>query len=282
MHGAFSTGNKITGIEEIDIAIERAGYAFDPQQDIFYSSINSWQRNMGYCRLYDEAAASVSIIMDCEPIYFEYGGKRWLVEFWKGQYALATGCEVGIYTTDGPDLSIPGMFNGTFYNCANDDELLWMTCSLKKNGKIIFERSAKHWWLTGLKLGEFSQPYELLMNLSITFKDREMCNAFLTGLMDAGYSREEVFVLNDTVNIEFNKPRTPQPISRTRVTDYMIQLKNKLLCHIYQEITGPYGTFPQKIQAIQEKNSWLMREILKIGKTTQIFEAYDELKDYLD
>ena len=34
-----------------------------------------------------------SAIIDCEPIYFSYGGKRWLIELWKGQYALTTGAE---------------------------------------------------------------------------------------------------------------------------------------------------------------------------------------------
>jgi len=45
--------------------------------------------------LYDEAAAPLGMIVDCEPIHFEYKGKRWLIQFWKGQYDLPTGAEVG-------------------------------------------------------------------------------------------------------------------------------------------------------------------------------------------
>jgi len=102
--------------------------------------------------LYDEAAAPLGMIVDCEPIHFEYKGKRWLIQFWKG-----------VYATDKPDINIPGLFKGTFYNSIKDDEFLWMSFTLKKNGKVLFERGDRHWWLTGFKLGEFSQPWELTM-----------------------------------------------------------------------------------------------------------------------
>ena len=44
--------------------IESSGYAYDPSQDIFYSRIDAWQRNFGYCQLYDEVAPSLSLIFD--------------------------------------------------------------------------------------------------------------------------------------------------------------------------------------------------------------------------
>ena len=99
--------------DELYEIIESAGYSYDPVQEIFYSNMYSWQRDMGYCRLYDEASAPLNMIIDCEPIYFEYGNKRWMIEFWKGQYGMTAGGEIGVYTTEGPDLSIPGIFNGT-------------------------------------------------------------------------------------------------------------------------------------------------------------------------
>ena len=94
--------------------LEPFGFAYDLYQDSFYSLMNPWQRKFGYCRLYDEACAPLSMIIDCEPIRFKYKGRKFLIEFWKGQYGMTTGGEVGIYYTDGPDLNIPGVFNGTF------------------------------------------------------------------------------------------------------------------------------------------------------------------------
>ena len=72
-----------TGNDELDKAIEIAGYSYDQRQDIFYSTMDPWQRDIGYCRLYDELAAPMGMIIDCEPIHFEYLGKRmddWFVE----------------------------------------------------------------------------------------------------------------------------------------------------------------------------------------------------------
>ena len=72
------------------------------------------------------------MIIDCEPIYFRYKGKKWLIEFWKGQYGMTTGGEVGIYYTTGPDLNIPGLFNGTFYKCVNDEDRIDMSFAFRK------------------------------------------------------------------------------------------------------------------------------------------------------
>ena len=62
-------------LEEIFEKIDLAGYHYDPYQDIFYTKIDAWQREMGYFRLYDEAAAPLNMIIDCEPIYINYGAK---------------------------------------------------------------------------------------------------------------------------------------------------------------------------------------------------------------
>lgn len=226
---------QVTGRAMLDKLIAFFGYAYDSNQDIFYSTMDSWQRNVGFCHLYDEAGAPLSMIMDCEPVYFEYGGEKWLIEFWKGQYGMVTGGEIGVYT-GGIDVKILGVYNDTFYNCAGDDDLLEMSYTLKKNGNTLFTREGKHWWLTGFKLGEFSEPSELLMDISITLKDEIMRDAFLAGFSTAGYSDAEYNVVGNTVSFTFNIPRTSQPSTRTRATDWIIQRKNELLCNMYQEI----------------------------------------------
>jgi hypothetical protein len=272
----------VTGNDGLDKAIVTAGYSYDLEQDIFYSNMDAWQRNMGYCHLYDEAAAPLGMIIDCEPIYFQYDGKKWLIEFWKGQYDLTTGCEIGVYTSVGPDLNIEGVFNGTFYNCAANVEQLQMGLILKKNGKKLFTREGRHWWLTGFKLGEFSEPSELTIDLIITLKDQTMRNAFLIGLKEAGYLEKEISINENTVGFKFNETRTPQPISRTRKTDWLIQRKNKLLCDNYQEITKPYNNLPDKIKAIQEQAPEIYEKIINIGKSKQLLKIYENIKKYLD
>lgn len=270
---------KGTGDLTLDEAIKTAGYSYDLRQDIFYSNMDAWQRDMGYCRLYDEAAAPFGMIIDCEPIYFEYDGRRWMIELWKGQYDLTTGCEIGVYTTEKADLDIAGVFKCPFYNCASNDDLLYMNYILKKNDEILFTREDKHWWLTGFKLGEFSEPSELMMDLNITLKDQAMLKEFVKGLVRAGYLEDEIAINGDTVGLIFYETRTSQPITRKPETDQIMQAKNKLLCNKYQEITGPYDNFPDKIKAIKEQAPELYEEIIKAGKTRELFGEYEKIKN---
>lgn len=268
-----------TGDDEIDKAIKAAGYSYDSIEDIFYSNIDAWQKNMGYCRLYDEAAAPLGMIIDCEPIYFIYNGKRWLIEFWKGQYGLATGCEIGVYVTDEPDLDISGVFKGPFYNCVSSKDYLQMSYSLKKNKTILLTREYKHWWLACFKLGEFSEPSELAVRLTLTLKDKRMLNAFVKGLNKVGYSDKEITINENTVGLEFSRPLTPQPTTRTAKTDWIIQMQNQLLCYRYQKITGPYDNMSDKIKAIKKEDPQLYESIINIGKTQKLFAKRQELKN---
>ena len=253
-----------TGNEELDKAIELAGYSYDPEQDIFYSSMNPWQRNVGYCRLYDEAAAPMGMIIDCEPIYFEYNQKKWMIGFWKGQYDLVTGGEIGIYTAE-LDFNVLGR-SGAFYISATNDERLKMAFVLKKNNKILFARDEKHWWLTGFKLGEFSEPSELTMEIKMNLENAAMRDAFVDGLKKAGYADNEITANGYTVSFTFAAPRTRQPITRTKGTDLLIQKKNKELCDLYHAITGESGTIPEKIKIIQEQAPHLYEKIIRMGK----------------
>ena len=262
-----------TGNEELDNIVEIAGYSYDPKQDIFYSDMDPWQRGIGYCRLYDEAAAPLGMIIDCEPIHFVYGGKKWMIAFWKGQYDLVTGCEIGVYT-GALNQTIPG-----FYHCASNEDLLQMSYTLIKNNKADFTREGTHWWLTGFRLGEFSEPSELMMDVKITLKNESMCEAFVNGLRNAGYSDDEFITERDrtTVRFKFDVPHTRQPITRTPRTDRLIQIKNQQLCLKYQEITKTSTTMPDKIKAIEKQAPELYGKIMRLRKSKALFEIIETL-----
>ena len=46
-------------------------------------------------------APRFQMVFDALPVYFDYQKKTWLIEFWKGQYGINTGAEIGIYTGSG-------------------------------------------------------------------------------------------------------------------------------------------------------------------------------------
>ncbi|HZK24379.1 MAG TPA: DUF4474 domain-containing protein [Oscillospiraceae bacterium] len=267
--------NQGTGNAGIDHAFAKVGYVYDQQQKIFFSHRQAWQRDYGYCQLYDEMLAPLSMIIDCEPIYFNYEQRRWMIEFWKGQYALTTGCEVGVYYTEAENINIPGVFNGPFYNCVGDADLLDMSCTLYKDGKKLFTRADKHWWLTGFILGEFSDPTDLTLDVSITLKDEAMLAAFLEGLRSTGYQEDEYKITERSVSLTLAKPRTAQPITRTPEIERIMQWKNKLLCDLYQSITNNITSVIERMEFIKENAPDLYEEIMRMGKNKQLFGQFN-------
>ncbi len=255
--------------------IEPFGFAYDGRQDIFYSRADSWQRKYGYGRIYDEAAPAFNMIIDCEPIYFEYDEKKWLIEFWKGQYGITTGGEVGIYylpkEKQGENILHPRLV----YECVEDADTLRIQTVLWKNGKQLYYRRGYHWWLTGFVLGEFSKPRELKMDIEITLKDIEMRDAFVKGLYEAGYRNGEVNVLGTTVWIHFTTPHTRQPLTRTRFITAVKQMENRRNCRLYHRVTKDYANAYDKILALQSRMPGLYKKLEYFSKAR--FKQHDQI-----
>jgi hypothetical protein len=275
-------GNVPERLAELNQELQPFGFAYEPYQDIFFSLMNPWQRELGYCRLYDEASAALSMIIDCEPIRFEYNGRRWLIEFWKGQYGMNTGGEVGIYYTTGPDLDIPGIFNGTFYSCVKDEDCINMSYVFRKDGNILFTRSGYHWWLTGFKLGEFSKPSQLSMDIVLDLYDRRMANAFVEALRKAGYKDNEYAQQGYRVMVRFDKPHTKQPITRSGLTEFVMQRNNLAFCNSYNSLTEAYSDTLDKLEIVRKESPSMYSQILNIGKPKAVFESYSTIKGYMN
>lgn len=253
---------------QINRDLEAAGFAYDHREDVFYSRLDCWQREMGYCRLYDEAASGFNMVMHCEPIPFAYAGKRWLIELWKGQYGIATGGEIGVYNTAKEDVASE-KFTGTFYECAGDDEYLPLSFVLRRDGRVLLRRKAVHWWLTGFRLGAFSDPDSLTMDARIRFPNRDMCRAFVTGLTQAGYRRGEYRARGNTIFIHFDKPHTKQPASQSGGGTAMVQKVNKTNCQLFETVTRPYTDTLDRLEylktAVPELYTFCMNSLYARG-----------------
>lgn len=259
-------------IADINAAIAFTGFAYAPGQGIFYSRKDAWQRRYGYCRLFDEAAAPFSMIIDCEPIYFEYEGRRWLIELWKGQYGMNTGAEIGVYHTRRTYLPVNG-FDSALYDCVSDNEMLSMRYELYKNGKRLIVRNGVHWWLTGFVLGEFSEPSELFMQAYIAFPTQEMRDAFVEGLVRAGYQDGEYTVNRLVVGVRFGTPHTVQPASRTDVIERPAQRRNRALCEEYRTLTQTALTMSEKLRVLVCENEVLLSKAISFGLPERIYRS---------
>ena len=132
-------------------------------------------KDYGFSSIYDEAAAPLSMIIDSNR-YASVTEAEMAHRAVEGQYGMVTGGEIGIYTKSDPDPEIPGFADVTFYDCADEEDQLYMAFLLRKRPPSI-QPGRKHWWLTGFVLGEFSNPEELQMEISITLKPK--CVALL-------------------------------------------------------------------------------------------------------
>jgi UDP-2,3-diacylglucosamine pyrophosphatase LpxH len=232
------------------LAVDAAGFLYDPGQDIIYSKMYPLQRYFGYAYGYDAAALAMNAIIDCEPIFFDYAGKTWMIELWKGQYGLETGCEIGVYNrtigstsfvysildaTIGHRPNDPNPSHNLFFDCASDSELPLMSSTLYRNGQKVFSRGPeKHWWLTGFKWGVLSEPEDLRMDVSIECLDAVMTSALVGALTGVGY--QDVQPNGNTVTFTFDKPKTPQPRNDYPQAVSVVRLANQQIVNAYDSL----------------------------------------------
>ncbi|MDO4322191.1 MAG: DUF4474 domain-containing protein [Lachnospiraceae bacterium] len=215
------------------------GFEYLPDQDIFTSVSNAWQREFGYRTSFDRTAPHLNIVFDCEPIYFDYGGQTWLIEFWKGQYGINAGGEIGIYHADA--LLSPEQYETAHFHCVSDDQLLPMRMELFSNNESLFSIERFHWWLTGFRMGEYREPSDLEMQITLAFPNRDMLQSFWEGLRGAGYTKIQACTCNLTLSLTFSIPHTLQTGFFHRLFCRTAQWRNRLLCRLFRWITRPFS-----------------------------------------
>lgn len=222
---------------KLNTLIEPMGYAYLADQDIFTSTRDAWQRQLGYHDIYNRGAAHFNMVFDYQPIYFNYSGRTWMIQLWKGQYGINTGSEVGIYYADCeiPDYEL----DNTLFQVVSDDDMLKMSMELTRNGRPFFGVSCRHWWLTGFAMGVFSWPRDLSLNVSITFPNCTMMNAFIEGLMKHPYSRCDLTICGLTLTFNMRPLRCHKNCIQ-KLAILFSQWKNRWFCRIFLFATRPF------------------------------------------
>ena len=155
------------------------GFDFDVQDLMTYGTVNCWQRALGFSVFYDLLGNSVPFFnMSTRRFKFDYAGKQWMIQVWKGNYLLASnGAELGVYNR-GPN-SI-----GTFYHAASDEEMMPMTMTLKHGDQTLFSKGPMlHWWMSAFKVTRtLYQPKDLTLICSVKMPTEEMLQAFAASI----------------------------------------------------------------------------------------------------
>lgn len=247
----------------LDELIAPFGYAYLPAQDIFTSRLDVWQRDFGYCTLYDKAASRFNMIFDCLPIYFDYEGKTWLLELWKGQYGINTGAEIGVYYAD--RILEKKEYTTTLFQSVEDCDMPALSFRLFRKGVQIADVCARHWWLTAFSLGRFSESADLYMQACITFATHSLAHAFIKGLINAGYPEDDIHLNCNTVTFSFTKSAVRCGCS----AGFRIKLAqriNHFWCKVYLFITRPFCLSLDRILYLYYYLPVIFRKILRIRK----------------
>lgn len=223
-------------LSTLDGLIKPFGYCYVPSQDVFSTVVDAPQRAFGYTALYDRYAPYFGMVIDCLPVYFDYGERTWMVELWKGQYGINLGCEVGIYKADSLVASINR--KKTLFKSVDDSEMLPMSVRLYQGETECAHLHRKQWWLTAFRMGCYSTPGALSVRACITFPNRDMMSAFVNALSeqtDAGFN-----ICGTQVQIFF-KHGVSSTLSFWRKLVCRFALwKNRLSCRLFLWATKPF------------------------------------------
>ena len=221
---------------------EPFGFSYLRGQDVFTGTFDAWQKEAGYRTFYDRTAVHFHMIFDALPVYYDYGGKTWLVELWKGQYGISTGAEVGVYHAK--KIVDRQARRWTHFEAADEAEMPHISYRLERKGKTLFLMRGYHWWLAGFRVGTFSRPGKLRLMTTITFREREEACQFYRGLEEAGIPVEQCRISGNEVHVCFEKEKREKKCVLCRMAAGIyrsfLQLQNALCCKLYVWVTRPF------------------------------------------
>ncbi|NBH82551.1 DUF4474 domain-containing protein [bacterium C-53] len=243
--------------------IQPFGYSYVLSQDIFTSNRNAWQREFGYCALYDKAAPNFQMVFDSLPVYFDYNDRTWLIEFWKGQYGINTGCEIGVYYAD--RILNEEERKYTIFQSVEDGDMLPLSFVFFRQQAPIAALGCRHWWLTAFLMGCYSRPSELTMQVCITFPCAAMAEAFIYGLEKAGYPRESIHACCNTVTFSFAQAPAACGFFR-KIRICIAQWCNRFWCRIYLFVTRPFCLSVDKILYLYNYLPFAFRRMFRLRR----------------
>ena len=150
------------------------GYEYEAGQQLMRTNaIDSFHRRLGYNIFYDMFSFLLGHILDTLRFPFEYDGKDYQVQIWRGIYGwLSNGGEIGIYEKPAG--------RPVFWDCSDTE--LDISMKIYKGGELLFDYGTQRtWWLGGFRLNalfNLAAPKQLGMAGSIAFEDPAMLAAF--------------------------------------------------------------------------------------------------------
>ena len=175
------------------------GFIFDPYQFTIINQKPVFQFFLGFNDFYDMMPWVVNVWTDTIKNEFNYGGKDWRIQLWKGGYGLflATGGEIGVYTK--PENQRLAHYSAS----TSQEDWLNLTFSIYNKGQLLFTRPSPYltqdkgpyWWASGYRILSlctdfYSSPRKnVVMDATIEFKSAAMADKFVGSLKGKGFTK---------------------------------------------------------------------------------------------
>lgn len=245
------------------------GYFYNNCQDIFTTRLDAPQKVFGYTSFYDFSSPYLNMVFDYETIYFDYAEKTWLIEMWKGQYGINTGCELGIYYAD--SIVSPTDYATTLFHAVETKDLLEVSLELNRcpSQRVVQPvtqtdlgyAKRKHWWLTIFKMGTYTNPKNIFVNTSIHFKDYYMMNQFLDSfektMPDTPYKTNDL-----TMYFTFYQTTREYSFFKKMVRRIAL-IACYIYCKLFEFLTRPYSDSGDKLLYLYYYLPFIVRHMLK-------------------
>lgn len=120
--------------------------------------------------------------------------------------------------------------------------MLPVTLHLFQEDDSIAMLHKRHWWLTVFSMGVYNEPENLSANVSITFPNENMMNAFIKSLNEKGYSKNDICCCGLTVIFVYRSCSTCKNPPFRRLLCKFAQWKNRIFCKLFLWVTKPFST----------------------------------------
>lgn len=250
----------------LDSILAPFGYVYDPRQDIISTLNDAWQRNAGYTALFDRAALHFHMVFDALPVYFNYHGRTWLIEFWKGQYGINTGAEIGIYYAD--RVLNESEYDRAHFHAVDDCDRIPVSFTLLHGSCQLATVSRLTWWLTAFFVGMFSWPSQLAMDCTLCFPDMEMHERFTAALRQTA-PNVHFHCHGCKVHLHYSEGCPLSPVCPSRISWFRklrirwAQFCNRICCRLFRFVTRPFDCTLDKILYLYYLLPFVLRRTLR-------------------
>lgn len=249
------------GLDNIAYVKKEDYFEYDGENSIIFATQNYWDKKIYESDIYNNISQQPCMSSDYEAVKFESGGKKYLAAFWKGQYYLSSGGEIGIYMLDSSGEYVP--VDGT--------EGIRVKLALHASGVKLAEKETQGGWLTMYKIGINTPKRSLKLDITINFSDKDMLESLAAALSSLKYTAT---VNENAISFQLTTPKLKQTYLYKAPDRIWEEVITKLFS-IYDEIEIQ-GEVESKYDIFKDRLPVLSKKLLDIDGNEEIRSRYNE------